>query len=293
MKKQKNVLLMLLATALLTACQSQEDGNQSGKYSLYLTDAPTYKFSKVEITITGVTVKPADGEALEFPFEEPIKQDLLQLQGGGSIALLENEKISAGRYEWVRLSLDLDQSFVYDNTGGQKTLFVPSAANSGLKLVRGFTIGDGGDHQFTVDFDVSKSIVEPTGNQADYFLKPVLRLVDNQNVGRLTGRVDASTVIQEQCADSSTYSGMVYLFEGEGVTPDDLGSEAEPLIVAPVKYDLDSEEYRYKAAFLEAGQYTIAYTCSGDDNEVDESLNFYGASNTSVVAGNDTKVDFE
>lgn len=156
--------------------------------------------------------------------------------------------------------------------GGQKTLFVPSGAQTGLKLVSGFSVPEGGSANFTIDFDARKSIVNPQGGQADYYLKPTLRLIDNSEAGTIVGTVDASTVIQTECADPSTYTGMVYVYQNSGVTPDDLGSGNEPLVAVPVSDEEDPGVYTYKAAFLAEGDYTVSYSCSTDDNEIDEDL---------------------
>jgi len=269
-------------------------GSKTGEVSMDITDAPTDQFSEVNIVFTGIVLKPADGEEIEFTFEEPRELDLLSLQGGETATLLDSEEVAAGRYSWVRLTLDVDQSHVMEN-GQQKTLFIPSGAQTGLKLVSGFTVAADGSNRFTIDFDVRKSIVDPQGNPqgADYFLKPTLRLVDNQEVGAIAGNVDASTVIQTQCANVSEYTGMVYVFEGFNAVLDDLGSNNEPLMAVPVSDDRVPGDYDYKAAFLTEGNYTVSYSCTPDDNDLNEPLNFEESQNVSVEANATARVDFE
>lgn len=279
-------------TTALAACGGGSSGDSTGSMSLDVTDAPTDKFTKVEITFTGVTLQPADGQAIEFTFDEPKTLDLLQLQGGETAPLLNEEEVPAGEYEWIRLTLDVDNSFVYEGDV-QYTLFVPSGAQTGLKLVSGFTVAQGGSTNFTIDFDARKSIVDPQGNVADYFLKPALRLIDNLEAGSIAGTVDASTVIQTECTDASTYSGMVYVFEGADATPDDLGSENEALVAVPVSDEDNLGTYTYKAAFLSAGEYTVSYSCDTDDNEVDEELTFVGTQNVTVEAEVEATANFE
>lgn len=89
--------------AAIAACggsgSDSSDGEATGTASFGVTDAPTAQFSEVIITFTGLSVKPADGEALVFTFDEPKTLDLLTLQGGNQAPLLEDEELPAGDYE--------------------------------------------------------------------------------------------------------------------------------------------------------------------------------------------------
>jgi hypothetical protein len=210
--------------------------------------------------------------------------------------LLTDEQVPAGDYNWVRLTLSEESGDLFAMRGdtGPFSIRVPSGFQTGLKLVSGFTIPAGGKADFTIDFDVRKSLVDPQGNpQADYFLKPALRLIDNVEAGSITGTVNASTIIATECADSQTYSGLVYVYEGNDVTPSDFGSDAAPLVAAPVSDNNSPGTYIYKAAFLSEGAYTISYSCTMDDNEVDEDLTYVGTRNVTVVADEETTANFE
>lgn len=287
----KTLSLSALCVALAACGNSSSDSNE-GKLSLSLSDAPVTGLTRVDLTITGVSLKPANGDVLEYTFAQPKALDLLQLQGGVSASLLDEVTVPAGDYSWVRLTLDTSNMSVTESGGGVKTLKVPSGAETGLKLVKGFTVAQGGASDFTIDFDVRKSIVDPQGNSAgaDYFLKPALRLVDNLQVGSISGSVDAQR-ISAACADASQYSGMLYVFTGSDATADDLGSAAAPLVAVPVVYNADTTTYQYTAAFLEAGDYSISYSCDADDNEADEDLVFSAVQNVSVSAGQTTTAD--
>lgn len=79
----KTISIATLAAAV-AACGGSGGGSDSsstGTASLDLTDAPTDQFSEVVITFTGVTMQPADGEAVVFNFDTPKTLDLLTLQG--------------------------------------------------------------------------------------------------------------------------------------------------------------------------------------------------------------------
>lgn len=292
-------LKLFTVTALasaLAACGGggSGDGDSTGTVSMNVTDAPTASFNEVVVTFTGITLKPADGEAIEFTFDEAKTLDLLTLQGGESAPLLDGEEVPAGEYNWVRLTLDMDpaNTYVMDDEG-QKTLFIPSGAQTGLKLVSGFTVAQGGENNFTIDFDVRKSIVNPQGGQADYYLKPALRLVDNLEVGSIIGQVDYGTINSaSDCTDG--YEGSAYVYEGADVTPSDLNvnnEEGNPLMVVPVEFDDESDLYSYKAAFLTEGDYTVSYSCQVDDNEEDDDIEFDGTQNVTVEADVETEAE--
>lgn len=289
-----------LASALAACGGSGSGSDATGTVSMDVTDAPTASFSEVVVTFTGITLKPAGGEAIEFTFDEAKTLDLLTLQGGESAPLLDGEEVLAGEYDWVRLTLDVDNSYVTD-AEGRKTLFIPSGAQTGLKLGSGFNVAQGGENNFTIDFDVRKSIVNPQGGPADYFLKPALRLVDNLEVGSITGQVDYSAIQQtrgtgdtEDALADCAYEGSAYIYEGADVTPTDLNvnnDEGTPLMVVPVTPNEGDSFYSYTAAFLTAGDYTVSYSCQLDDNEEDNAIQFDGTQNVTVEAGVKTEAE--
>lgn len=255
-------------------------------------------FSEVVVTFTGVRVRHADGDWLEYTFSEPKSWNLLTLQGGNSATLLDEQEVPAGEYTELRLLVDTDASYVAESSQPdvQQTLAVPSGEQSGLKLKGRFVVAADTRTDFTVDFDVAKSIVNPEGpSLGDYLLKPVLRLVNNLEVGSISGNVDYVTLQSVRLSDTEqadcAYSGAVYVYEGAEVTPTDLNVNAEtdgPLLVVPVSDDDNDGQYRYTAAFLPAGDYTLGYSCQLDDNETDDVLEFDGIQTVTVVAGNET-----
>jgi len=267
--------------ALLAACGgggSSSSGNST--LNLGLTDAPVTGVTKVWIQFTGVEVKPVNADPIDFNFTPAKGFDLLTLQGGTTGTFLNGSTIPAGAYEWVRLMVDTNPgaSYVVDSTG-QHNLTIPSGAETGLKLIQGFTMPVGGVANFTVDFMLAKSLIAPPGQSPDYTLKPVLRLVDNAQVGTISGTFQATTLsAQSNCG---THPPVVYLYQGASVTPDNLFTPAagtsdtdaagtgEPFTTATAALNSMSE-YAYTIAFLPAGTYTVAFTCDPDDPSVDE-----------------------
>jgi len=186
--------LPIAAFALLTACggggESQAPSPivttppRDTTLTLRITDAPVDYASEVVIQFSGVAIKPENGEEQNFEFEEAKSIDLLALQGSNSAILLDDQIIDSGSYEWIRLAVNAEQGVrdSYMITDGQEIeLRIPSGGETGLKLVSGFTVATGGAANFTIDFDVRKSITNPPG-LPEAILKPALRLVNNQEV---------------------------------------------------------------------------------------------------------------
>lgn len=268
---------------------------QDGSVTLELADAPVDELSAVNITITAVALKPADGEALTFDYDPPRQIDLLDLQNGNTERLLDDETVPAEAFEWVRLSLSQQSgdNFAVGNDGGTYSLIVPAGSLSGLQVNAGFSVEKGENLGLTLDFDVRKSVVDTNSVQADYLLKPTLRLVENDNVGSISGSVDESTVIAARCADAQSYSGLVYVYEGDGVEPDDLGSGTEPVTAVPVSDAENPGTYSYSATLLNEGDYTVSYSCALDNNEADESLSFLSPESVAVQAGRTARLNLE
>jgi len=261
-----------------------------GRLTLRITDSPVTAAERVVVQFTGVELKKVNGDTEVFDFT-PRQIDLLALDGGGSEVLFADEDLLAGEYEWIRLKVnagrDGSDSFIELDDGSVHPLFIPSGNQSGLKLIRGFTIGVGSTHNFTIDFDLRKSVVHPPGLGEPYLLKPVLRLVDNLQVGTIDGTV-ATALVVDGCEPA------VYLYPGSDVVPDDLGSATAPLASTAVSLDDASGEYRFRLGFVPAGPYTIAFTCAADDDiaETDEVIAFAPALNAAVEAGKTTTVQF-
>ena len=266
-------------------------GAGSGQLNLSITDAPVDGASAVVVTFTGVEIQPANGSRLDFDFKAPQMIDLMQLTQGISTTLLNGEVIPAGQYSWIRLKVDIVNSYITIN-GADLPLRIPSAAQTGLKLNRGFNIATNGISNFTVDFDLRKSVHLPEGVNSDYILRPTLRIIDDLEVGSISGHVDAALLSANTgCYDNTgAVKAVLYIFTGAGVTPDDVdGIAPDPISSAIVDQNLD-----YMAAFLPAGDYTVSLTCEAekDDPVKDDVLVFLKSADVPVVAKQDSLADF-
>jgi hypothetical protein len=280
---------------MLAACggggSASESAPQFGRLTLRITDSPVTSAQRVVVEFTGLEIRPVGASAPEVFDFAPRQIDLLALDGGGSEILLSDELLPAGEYESIRLKVnagrDASDSFIELDDGSVHPLFIPSGNQTGLKLIRGFVIGAGSTHNFTIDFDLRKSVVHPPGLGDPYLLKPVLRLVNNLEVGTIEGTV-APELVVDGCVPA------VYLFTGADVVPDDIGSVTPPLATTAVNLDETTGIYRFKVAFVPAGPYTLGFTCAADDDsaEIDDAITFAAPINATVTAGQTTTVEF-
>jgi hypothetical protein len=291
---RKHSWLSLVSMAVLAACGGGSDDSPDpyGKINLGVTDAAVDGAAHVVVEFTGIELKPVNVANPEvFDFTTPRRIDLLALESGGSEILLRDEVLPAGNYEWIRLKVNAGRtasdSYVDLKDGSRHALFIPSGNQSGLKLIRGFTIGAGSTANFTIDFDLRRSVILPPGQNGDFILKPVLRVVDNLQVGTLTG-VIAPALITSTCTPS------VYAFTGADIAPDDLGGTLEPFLTARVLQSATSGAYEYRIGFMPVGAYTLAFTCDAklDDPETNDTIVFVKAQNASVAVGQTTTSSF-
>lgn len=289
-------LIVAAMAAVLTACGGGGGGSSgSGTSTLNLgvTDAPimlgTDQITNVYVQFHGVELQgPSGPTTINFPAPKQI--DLLAYTGTNAASLLQNTSLPAGNYQWIRLLVDtggtLDTYFV-DSTGSHE-LTIPSGAETGLKLIQGFTLAQGGLANFTIDFNIAHSLVSNAGG---YVLKPVLRLVNNEQVGTLSGTV-SPTLQQAHCANAGTDAGAVYIYSGTVATPTDIsGAATDPITTARVATDGSNS---YTIGFLQAGSYTAAWTCqeSLDDPAVVNNLTFSGLQTFTITANTTTTLDF-
>ena len=278
--------LLAMILSGLTACGGGGgDGPQTGQLSIAVTDNPIDAgITKVNVVFTGIEVKPENGPSILFdytPDERTI--DLLQLQGEASEYLIEDEVVPAGRYLWARLHVRAEKD-VHDSTveyegGGVYPLYVPSGAQSGLKLVSGFVVPAGGRADFVIDWNLAAAIGTPPGQDDNRFLRPALKITDRAESGVIRGTVPAE-LIDSNNPDNCAGGNRVYLFaraeEGETAI-DDMDElvedgRAEVEATAGVSYNSDRDAWEWVFGFVAPGDYTVAFTCSStaDDATVDD-----------------------
>ncbi len=308
-----HLLLFGAISALLIGCNGGGSSTDSGSLTLGITDAPVDNAEAVVIQFSGIEIISSSATSISVDYETPKTLDLIQLQGGLRDTLLDGHELAAGQYEQLRLKVNATHDEVLDSyiqiDGAQHELWIPSGSESGLKLNHPFEIVAGVPVDLTIDFDLRKSVVRtgpgngsggPEGPQEDspgYILKPTLRLIVTQQAGDISGTIADTAFTGLSCAAGITgyYDYSVYVYAGSDVIPDDLDGEGDPLTTANAKYDVETGVYSYKAAFLPAGNYTIAATCEAatDEPTGDEDLTFVGTTNVTVATGGTTIHNFE
>jgi hypothetical protein len=130
-------------------------------------------------------------------------------------------------------------------------------------------------------------VIHPPGLGEPYLLKPVLRLVNNLEVGTIDGMV-ANALVVDGCVPA------VYLYTGASIVPDDLGSATPPLASTAVNLDNATGAYRFRLGFVPVGASTVAFTCAADDDaaEVDDAIVFATPLAATVSAGQTITVNF-
>ena len=275
--------------AVLAGCggSGSDPVNGVGSISLGISDGPISGASKVCITFNEIEFK-GEGPSTVVTLDPPEKINLLEFQGENAYPILVGQELPAGQYQWMRLGVDAvkGSNGGLGDTGGEGcdgessyivmddgtfNLYVPSGANTGLKLVGGLTVPVNATANFTAEFDVKKSITAPDGLSPDVILRPTVRLVNNVDVGTLTGQVHNDLAAPEGAACDP----WVYVFD-DGILPNAIAGMDEepdpndPVATAMVKSEVTAEgvtEYRYTVGFLLAGNYEAAFTCNGADFE--------------------------
>lgn len=279
--------LLVLFLALTGACTDDDptgpNADGTGTLSVLITDAPTDVLESATVIVDSVVAIPADGPpvTLETELDEV---NLLELTDGVS-ALLAQEEVAAGTYVQLRLmvseaTVQLEDGWTFRDGTTEKTLQVPSGAQTGIKLVLGGgdgeTVENGGATSLVVDFDADRSFVlqgnpdTPAGLQGVLF-KPVVRVVNGAEGGAsISGSVTAPEGVSvegleveaEPVEDEGGASGaVVSAQEGEDdegeVEDDEEEEEEEEEGQTEDAETRTKEDGSYTIHFLEPGSYEV------------------------------------
>jgi len=244
-------------------------GSSDGRINLDLTDSPADDASSVVVEFTGVRAQPAAGAAVSYDFPQPVQIDLAQLQNGVSASLLQNLSLPGGHYQWLELEVSATpgaaDSSVTLNSGGKHGLVLTSAGKAGLRIAGGFDVQANDGSSFIIDLDARRSILSPTGSSTDYRLQPVMRMLDERAAGNIVGTVPGALAAATGCVP------VVYVYAGAVSKPADLDTSvpgsSQPVTESPVQFDTDSGSYRFTAAYLPGGIYTLAFTCDAGHDD--------------------------
>lgn len=278
MKKIIRLSVFFFASLAVLMMACSEDSNK-GRIQLYLADAPVddANVDGVFLSITGVELRGANGWETVATYEEPVSINILDYQEGKSYFLTE-EELTAGTYTEARLMLNASVEngapnnnpgcYIRYKDGSSQELFVPSGAQSGYKVKGDFTLAPEGTVAVTLDFDVRKSIVSAGASQR-YLLKPVVRLIANQNAAIIEG----------------TYEGVeagsrlvVYAYEKGTYVATEAEADAETglrFANAVTSTSLDANG-NFTLAFLNAGEYDLVFVSIDEEGEFQDVVGSYG-----------------
>jgi hypothetical protein len=269
---------------------SQSEGN-TGYLNLSISDAPIKDATKVCIRFDGVELKHADSdEKVTINFDQPEIVNLLANQGANSQPIVTGAEVPAGVYEWIRLLVraerglsggandgdptselcddETENSYLVRESGGLFNLFVPSGSERGLQLNKDIIIPVNRSGDYTAEWDLGKSFNGPPGLLPDVMMKPVVKLVANNEVGTLVGQVADELITLETC--DAEFAPSVYVFDnGIGPNPlDDPIADDDAVATGLVQQQMQEDgsmPWRYSIGFLLASEYEVAYTCNGND----------------------------
>jgi len=298
-KKSIYWLLSYAILFVLSACGSHSDstatagrnGPLPGTLTINITDAPVDNVQEVWVQFTGISIKPAGGEVIDFTFDTEKNINLLALQGTLSTFLIDKAVIPSGHYNWVRLNVSAEDdgnndTYIKLNDGSVHELWIPSNRQSGLKIVTGFDVAPSGSLDLMLDFDLRKSII--LNRNGRYKLRPTLRMVKTRNTGNIRGIIDSTLLTAANCSDTDPSTGnAVYLYTGTDITPNDVNTTSPgPLTSARIKLNKDNGNYRYIIGYVPEGEYTLAFTCQADldDPDVIDDIVFGFTSSITVTA---------
>lgn len=298
----KCLAMVVASSAIMAGCGGSNGSSDAstGTLRLGLTDGPIDGADHVWIQFDGLELKragdgPPESYAFdpaacsdEFPDPETCTIDLLALQGIKQTTILA-EDVPVGDYEWIRVMVNAERntldSFI-EYPDRQCPLWIPSGDETGLKLKGGIEVTADGA-AYILDLDLNKSILQPPGLAGpptddleacveNYLLKPVIRIVEEDEAGSIAGVIDESLlyegdVLVDGCRDVDPEDGVVdslkvYVFEDfdSAAVADDYDGEGDPVSSAVAEYDMDSMTYSYEVGFLLNGDYLLGLSCTGD-----------------------------
>lgn len=261
-----------------------------GLLNLSVSDSPIKDATKVCVRFDGVELKHADSNDNEtIDFEQPVVVNLLAHQGANSVPIVTGAEVPAGEYKWIRLKVaaernlsggandgdptselcddETENSYLVKESGGVFNLFIPSGSERGLQLNKDIIIPANRTGDYTAEWDLGKSFNGPPGLLPDVMMKPVVKLVANNEVGTLVGGVANELIAWEAC--DAEFPPSVYVFD-DGVEPnpfDDPFAVDDAVATGLVEQQTQEDgsmPWRYSIGFLLAGNYEAAYTCNGD-----------------------------
>lgn len=239
------IILSFTLMTLISGCGGGGDttstATTTGTATMNITDAPVddENVLGVYVAFDAVHYKPADSQWVVEELNETRVINLLELQDGNSTLLVSQTELPTGRINQVRFVINKAETFIELANEGNVSLTVPSGEE---KVVGGFVVPAGGDVNITADFDLRKSLVL---DAKGYKLKPTIKIVDNSQVGEVSGtvsNVDGNTTV------------IIYAYANDTFNNDELDPNIDFTNAATSS---DATDGDYTLAWLAAGTYDL------------------------------------
>lgn len=292
----------------VTGCGSDSSDSSASttKLDISVSDAPVDDMEKVIVHYSTIALLPLDGsDPIVRTFtdadgnEEIQVVDLLDYQGSDKFLLLEDEEVTIGDYKACLFIKDGNSSnpelssHVEHKDGSLAALTVPGdgACPQGVGKIAGesvlyfndtFAINEA-NNEYVIEFDL-RGLKEDPQVDGDYQIKRTwVDIINIGDTGNLAGTIsiDAYNQCEVDNVDSvgNGYGHAVYLYEGTisgadfGDVDGSIGS-IKPItssLLTFVPNDGSGDSYHeYEFGFLDAGTYSIAYTCTANEDASDE-----------------------
>jgi hypothetical protein len=178
---------------IFQACTDSEEADQPARLKITLVDSPA-DYEAVNIDIREVSLKTTGTDEnngwIKLNGFKPGVYDILEFTGGHELILADMD-FPAGKITQLQLKIGPDNSVVI--RGYTSYLLNANNAASGLLMNLDIDLQPGKNHDFTLDFDASRSVTG-LGNTGQLVLKPVLRLFSEQMTGSVKGKVLPASV---------------------------------------------------------------------------------------------------
>lgn len=202
--------ILVALSIFFTGCGT-DSGSGTGSMTVEMTDAPIDSADAVNVFIERVEVNREGDSDGWVTLNEPQQEfDLLELTNGATTVIGSSE-LEAGTYPQIRLILSNDGHSVEVDRNSYD-MFIPSGAQTGIKLNINAEIQEDIEYVLLLDFDASRSVVEAGQNdQRPYILKPVIKANEKAITGNIEGTVDPTEAeaVVYAIADSDTLASTI------------------------------------------------------------------------------------
>lgn len=273
---------VILTSILLSACGGDTSEERYAQVSFSVSDAPVDSATKVVVAFEQLEFVRDNAESfiIDVDADENGNNyqqiDLLKYQGTDSALIITSEELPIGYYKNLIIHTKAG-SLNYVEDSGIHDLKIPS---NKLKL-GDFNVTEEGVQAFTIEFDLRQSLVQRGNSSSNngYNLKPHgVTIIDNDSATSLKGTVALPLLSSgSDCLDGEGY---IYLYQDhflenthlldhiDSNDPDYIQEILpEPYAIPYASTSVDVVTGEYAFGFISEGNYTVALTCNGSEDD--------------------------